>query len=60
MKRFFIVSLLLSQFCNAQTTPTQNIFIISTDGFRWQEIFNGADSIIINNPRYVKDTALLK
>lgn len=36
-----------------------NIFIITTDGFRWQEIFNGADSAILNNPRYVKDTALL-
>jgi hypothetical protein len=36
-----------------------NIFIITTDGFRWQEIFNGADSLIINNPGFVKDTALL-
>ncbi len=40
-----------------QSAP--NIFIITTDGFRWQEIFNGADSLIINNPAYVKDTALL-
>ncbi len=28
--------------------------------FRWQEVFNGADSAIINKPAYVKDTALLK
>lgn len=41
-----------------QTAP--NIFIITTDGFRWQEIFNGADSLIINNADFVKDTALLK
>jgi len=41
-----------------QSAP--NIFIITTDGFRWQEIFNGAYSLIINNPAYVKDTALLK
>ena len=41
-----------------QSAP--NIFIITTDGFRWQEIFNGADSLIINNPAYVKDTGLLK
>jgi len=46
---------------NAQSNPSApNIFIITTDGFRWQEVFNGADSIIINNPAYVKDTALLK
>ncbi len=43
-----------------QNQPHQNIFIITTDGFRWQEIFNGADSLLINNPNYVKDTALLK
>lgn len=41
-----------------QSAP--NIFIITTDGFRWQEIFNGADSMLINNPIFVKDTALLK
>jgi Type I phosphodiesterase / nucleotide pyrophosphatase len=45
---------------NAQSNqPSPNIFIITTDGFRWQEIFNGADSIVINNPAYVNDTALL-
>lgn len=44
----------------AQADKAPNIFIITTDGFRWQEIFNGADSLLINNPTYVKDTALLK
>ncbi len=37
-----------------------NIFIITTDGFRWQEVFNGADSVILHNTHYVKDTSLLK
>jgi hypothetical protein len=36
-----------------------NIFIITTDGFRWQEIFRGADSNILHNPNQVKDTALM-
>jgi len=46
----------------AAQTPakTKNIFIITTDGFRWQEVFGGADSIIINNTRCVKDTAITK
>ncbi len=60
MKQFFVVLLFLTKFSAAQTTPKQNVFIISTDGFRWQEVFNGADSLIINNPHYVKDTAVLK
>lgn len=45
--------------CKAQQCPA-NIFIITTDGFRWQEIFNGADSSLINNSRYVEDTSLIK
>lgn len=44
----------------SQQQKTPNVFIITTDGFRWQEIFNGADSSIMDNTRYVKDTALLK
>ena len=43
-----------------QQNNSPNIFIITTDGFRWQEIFNGADSILLNNIDYVKDTALLR
>jgi hypothetical protein len=46
----------------AAQPPAQakNIFIITTDGFRWQEVFNGADSELVNNVEYVKDTALIK
>lgn len=44
----------------SQTSPRPNIFIITTDGFRWKEVFNGADSAIINDPGFVSDTALLK
>jgi Type I phosphodiesterase / nucleotide pyrophosphatase len=60
MKQFFVVLLFFTKFSVAQTIPKQNIFIISTDGFRWQEVFNGADSLIINSTQYVKDTAVLK
>lgn len=38
----------------------ENIFIITTDGVRWNEIFNGADSLLIHNPSFVRDTALAK
>jgi hypothetical protein len=62
MKPFLSVCLclILFQAKAQQNQSAPNIFIITTDGFRWQEIFNGADSLIINNPQYVKDTALLK
>jgi hypothetical protein len=37
----------------------QKIIIITTDGFRWQELFNGADSTLLFNEKYVNDTAAL-
>lgn len=37
---------------------TENIFIITTDGTRWQEIFHGADSALLHNTKFVQDTAL--
>lgn len=38
----------------------ENIFIITTDGFRWQEVFKGADSVLINSDNFTPDTATLK
>ncbi|MBL7748297.1 MAG: hypothetical protein JNM19_12750, partial [Chitinophagaceae bacterium] len=33
----------------AKLPTAENLFIITTDGFRWQEVFNGADSLLINS-----------
>lgn len=44
--------------CSAQ--QTENIIIITTDGFRWQEVFNGMDSAIASNPDFNQgDSAFL-
>jgi Type I phosphodiesterase / nucleotide pyrophosphatase len=37
-----------------------NIFIITTDGFRWQEIFDGADTALMSCSQYVADTGLIQ
>jgi hypothetical protein len=42
----FIAGLAKSQ------NKTENIIIITTDGFRWQEIFSGMDSAIANNSKF--------
>ncbi len=58
-----LITILLSvTICNlfAQENSHPNIFIITTDGFRWQEVFNGADSSIITNKKFVQDTTLMK
>jgi hypothetical protein len=41
-------------------TPAQNLFIISIDGFRWQEIYTGADANLISDPACTPDTATMK
>jgi Metalloenzyme superfamily len=62
MKFVFFYSLLfVTAVTKGQTdSSTQNIFIITTDGFRWQEVFTGADSELINDRRFVRDPDLIK
>src|SRR6185436_7837766 len=50
-KTFFIFFLIAFTAARAQQ-QTQNIIIITTDGFRWQEVFKGMDSAIANNSKY--------
>ena len=40
--------------------PAGNLFIVTIDGFRWQEIFTGADASLINNVESTADTATMK
>jgi hypothetical protein len=58
------LSLFFVSFCSfalAQNLQTpKNIFIITTDGLRWQEVFTGADTSLIHNTKFVKDTAMLQ
>jgi hypothetical protein len=52
---------LLAFSVHSQSSSTsQNIFIITTDGFRWQEVFKGADLDLIGNENFVKDTSLIR
>ncbi len=39
---------------------TKKLFIITIDGFRWQEIFTGADPLLVGNTDYVRDTLLTR
>ena len=34
---------------------TENVIIITLDGFRWQEMFSGMDSLILRNEKYTED-----
>ena len=52
---FFLISLLNCTAVLAQRThQTRNLVIISMDGYRWKELFGGADSALIFNSQYNK------
>jgi hypothetical protein len=60
MKRIlFVVCCLVQLSGYAQSNKTENIFIITLDGMRWQEVFTGADSLLIENKDFVDDPATL-
>jgi hypothetical protein len=62
MKKLFIPLLfMVSSLTFAQTKgQTENVILITLDGYRWQELFKGADSVLIRDKTYVEDTAELK
>jgi hypothetical protein len=43
-----------------QEARTANVVLITLDGLRWQELFGGADSLLLRDRRYVRDTAALR
>lgn len=56
----WLIVLLPSLAATAQPEKKRNIFIITTDGFRWQEVFNGADDRLLSDSDLVKDTAIMR
>ncbi len=62
MKHIFcllIILLFTNTFVEAQTNNTK-VVLITLDGLRWQELFSGADSLLITNEAFVNDTITLK
>jgi hypothetical protein len=42
----------------SQEPATKNIIIVTLDGFRWKELFEGADKSILANNKYVGDESV--
>ena len=49
----FALFLLISHQNFAQ--KTENLFFIMTDGLRWQEVFQGIDSTLLQEPKFVRN-----
>jgi len=61
--RFFTILLLLSLLVHDSAIAqlkTENVVLVTLDGMRWQELFQGADRDIINCKKYVKDPKSIK
>jgi hypothetical protein len=58
----YLTCLLLAGFALAQekTDTNTKVVLITLDGLRWQELFSGADPLLITNQTYVNDTTELK
>jgi hypothetical protein len=52
MRKIIVVFFILITGLVKAQIKTRNIIIITTDGFRWQEVFKGMDSAIANNSKF--------
>lgn len=63
-KQIFVTALFILFFglykIQAQQNDSPKIILITLDGLRWQELFTGADSLLVTNKEYVSDTTSLK
>jgi hypothetical protein len=56
----FILIITVTSLCSDAQQKEGNIIVITLDGFRWQELFNGADAALINDSSFVSDTGEVK
>lgn len=54
-----LLLLVISMQAKAQN-KTENVILITLDGFRWEELFGGAVDTLMNDLTFVKDTAALR
>ncbi len=55
-----VITLFLGFNSIAQESSNKKVVLITLDGLRWQELFSGADPLLIANKEYVGDTTDLK
>ena len=63
MKRSLLLSIVVCMvgFVSAQSSrKTENLIIVTLDGMRWQEVFGGVDSALMNNKEYNGDSAAMR
>lgn|SRR5664280_403724 len=57
-KLYFSLLIIICMTANAQSYKTKNVILITLDGFRWQEVFNGPDSSLLRGKELKEVKAL--
>jgi hypothetical protein len=56
MKKIFLSLMMLAVLASCSNGGDDpRLVIITFDGLRWQEVFMGADSLLVGNPKYVRN-----
>lgn len=55
---FCCIAILLPCLSLAQDLKTERVVLVTLDGYRWQELFEGADQKMIFRDKYVKDESV--
>ena len=58
--QFFLLGICALVASCAKTDNDPKVIVITFDGLRWQEVFTGADSTLINDPHFVSDPQATK
>jgi len=56
----WVLSLLSFSVFSQDDLATENVFLITFDGLRWEELYTGADPVLIEDEDYVDDVETLK
>ena len=51
---FQVIFSFVFSLANAQDYKTENVVLITFDGLRWQELFTGADSLLVNDSEMIE------
>jgi hypothetical protein len=52
-----LATFLFLTFVSSAQSVSENLVIITLDGMRWQEVFGGVDTALVNDKRFTKDSA---
>ena len=54
MRHLIIAVLVASWLATPKTFSAENVFLVTLDGLRWQELFTGADAELMGDEKFVR------